>query len=198
MRMNMATLKDINLYEVGNSIQMVGAVYANSERAYVTLFPEDHKAAALPLTFLEMGLDDWKVFLRQTDIVETEILTKSSNGELAKAIFRKSARNIDPTIQWNVFRRDGYACRYCGRNDVPLTVDHLVVHEDGGPNIEENLLSSCKKDNKVRSNLSYGEWLRHPHYLKVSQSLKPEVRAANEAVLATLDTIPRVRHVKSR
>ena len=194
----MATLKDINLYEVGNSIQMVGAVYADTEHAYVTLFPEDHKVKDLPLAFLEMGLDDWKVFLRQADIVETEILTKGSNGELVKAIFRKSARNIDPTVQWNVYRRDGYRCRYCGRNDVALTVDHLVLYEDGGPNIEENLVASCKKDNKVRSNLPYGEWLKHKHYLAVSRNLAPEVRAANEAVLATLGAIPRSKHIKSR
>jgi len=46
--------------------------------------------------------------------------------------------------------------------------------------------------------LDVGNTLQMVGALKVSKGLTPEVRAANEAVLATLAAIPRVQHVKSR
>ena len=59
--------------------------------------------------------EDWKKVLRQTDLLETEVLALSEDGKLTKAILRKSQRQIEARISWNVFRRDGYRCRYCGR-----------------------------------------------------------------------------------
>jgi len=97
-----------------------------------------------------------------------------------------------------VFRRDGYKCCYCGRDDVPLTVDHLVLWEDGGPSTEQNMVSACKKCNKARGRTQYVDWLRHPVYLKVSGNLSPERRAANEALVGALNAIPKVMHTRSR
>ena len=61
--------------------------------------------------------------------------------KLYKAVIRKCQRNIEQGVSWNVFRRDGYACRYCGNKEVPLTVDHLVLWEESGPSTEANLVS---------------------------------------------------------
>ncbi|GAG09150.1 unnamed protein product, partial [marine sediment metagenome] len=85
-----------------------------------------------------------------------------------------------------------YKCRYCGRDDVPLTVDHLVLWEDGGPSIEENLVSACRKCNKKRGNTEYSDWLQHPYYLKVSAALLPCHQEKNEKLAPTLPGIPRV------
>jgi 5-methylcytosine-specific restriction endonuclease McrA len=79
-----------------------------------------------------------------------------------------------------------------------MSVDHLVLWEEGGPTIEVNLITACKKCNKVRGNTSYAEWLKHPRYKNVSAKLKPEVRAANEALLATLDAIPKMVSKRTR
>lgn len=196
--MNMATLSDLNLYKIGDTIQMVGAVYAGEGQAYLCLFPEDHDTKNLPLTHLEMSDDDWKTFLRQTDLLEVEVIERSSDWVLSKAILRKTARQVDNNVSWAVYRRDSYTCRYCGKNDIPLTVDHLIVWEEGGPWIEANLVSSCRKCNKVRGNTPFAEWLRHPFYLQRSKGLKPEARAANETLIGTLDAIPRVKNIKSR
>jgi hypothetical protein len=191
----MARLIDIGLLAVGNKLQMAGAIYADGNKTYLCFFPEDNND--MPSEPLEMTLDDWKQFLRQTDILETEILARSSNGELAKAILRKSQRQIDQGISWRVFKRDGYRCRYCGLDNVPLTVDHLVCYEDGGPSIEENLVSSCRKCNKLRGNTPFERWLMYPRYMETSSNLTEEVRLQNEALVKTLDKIPR-QYVRSR
>jgi hypothetical protein len=191
-------LKDVNLLAFGNTIQMVGAVYAGDGKAYLCLFPEDHDAQELQMVALDMDSEEWKTFLRQTDLMETEVLARAADQSIVKAILRKSTRAVDQTINWNCFRRDNYTCRYCGSNKIALTVDHLVRWEEGGPSTEANMLSACRKCNKVRGDKSYADWLRDPYYLKVSVNLKPEVRAANEAILGTLDAIPRKLHIASR
>jgi hypothetical protein len=191
-------LADINLLAFGNTIQMVGAVYAGDGKAYLCLFPEDHDAQELQMVALDMDSEEWKTFLRQTDLMETEVLARAADQSIVKAILRKSTRAVDQTINWNCFRRDNYTCRYCGNNKIALTVDHLVRWEEGGPSTEANMLSACRKCNKVRGDKSYADWLRDPYYLKVSVNLKPEVRAANEAILGTLDAIPRKLHIASR
>jgi hypothetical protein len=144
-----------------------------------------------------MSLDEWKLFLRQTDILETEILARSSNGELAKAILRKSQRQIDQGVSWRVFKRAGFRCEYCGNDGVPLTVDHLICWESGGPSIEENMASACRKCNKMRGNTDYAAWLKHPYYLKVSKSISHAQSALNESRVDLIKGIDRV-YVRSR
>lgn len=187
---------DLNLREVGHEIQMVGAIYAGAERAYLCVFPDEQlDVSAEPL---EMDSAEWQLFLRQSDLLEVEVSEQSADGTIAKAIVRKSQRQIDQNVSWTVYRRDRYRCRYCARADVPLTVDHLVQWEEGGPSTVENLLASCKKCNRVRGNLAYAAWLSHAYYRRMSQQLDAETRQANEDVAATLDAVPRVAKIRSR
>lgn len=190
--------KDLNLLSIGDTIQMVGAIYEGEGKTLLVFFPGEHNQHSVLQTVFGMGLPEWQAFLRQTDLLETEILTKAKDGTLVKAIARKSQRQIDQHVSWKVFKRDGYRCRYCANDDVPLTVDHLVRWEEGGPSIEANLVASCRQCNKIRGNHSYEDWLGHPAYRDRSRKLTPEVRALNEAVAGTLASIPRVVHVRSR
>jgi hypothetical protein len=211
-------LSDVGVLKFGNTVQLVGGVWAGEDKAYLCLFPEEagrvftalndagEEQAHLsqetgdPLEIVELSMDseEWQQFLRQTDLMETEILAKDKSGGLVKAIARKSNRQIDQNVSWRVFKRDGYACRYCGKNDVPLTVDHLVRWEEGGPSIEANLLAACRKCNRTRGNQYYDDWLRSGYYKQVSLGLAPDVREANIAVAATLDAVPRKVHVHTR
>ena len=189
-------LGDLDLLSFGHTIQMAGAIYQGEGKTFLCFFPEDKND--LPTEVLELSQADWEELVKQTDLLQTEVLTNSSDGKLAKVIVRKSQRQIEQGVSWAVWKRDSYACRYCSADSVPLTVDHLVCWEDGGPSIEANLLSACRKCNKVRGNLPYEDWLNHPHYLKVSQRLPPDVREANAALIHTLAGIPRKLHVSSR
>lgn len=190
----MARFRDINIYAFGNEILLAGAIYAAGDKAYVCFFPDSGEEKDLPIELLDLDRDDWIALLRQTDTLDVEV----ASGTAEKAILRKGTRVVDNTVSWAVYRRDSYTCRYCGANDVPLSVDHLVLWEQGGPWTMENLVTSCKRDNKKRGQTSYADWLKNPYYLKVSQRIQPEQRAANEALLGTLDAIPRMKHIASR
>lgn len=48
-------------------------------------------------------------------------------------------------LRFEILKRDGYACRYCGATapDVPLHVDHVVPISLGGGDEPNNLVTSC-------------------------------------------------------
>jgi 5-methylcytosine-specific restriction endonuclease McrA len=46
-----------------------------------------------------------------------------------------------------VFARDGWACAYCGRSAMDLTLDHVVPRHRGGKHTWDNLVSACKSCN---------------------------------------------------
>lgn len=187
-------LHGLNLLEFGNTIQIAGIIMNSSDTSYLIPLPDDEILNTISLPFTT---EDWKVFIRQTDILETEVLANDGTG-LKKVILRKSARQVDSKVSWKVFKRDGYMCRYCGRNDVPLTVDHLVTWEEGGPSIEENLVSSCKKCNKKRGNMAYAFWLKSNRYLGISKGLSEEIKKLNDDIQFDLDKIPLKLHTTSR
>lgn len=188
--------KDFPLATVGTSVQLVGGIWAGGGKSYMFHFPEygsEFEAEAITMT-----KEDWKALLRQSDLLETEVLSKCEDGKLYKAVVRKCQRNIDQQVSWNVFRRDEYACRYCGRDDVPLTVDHLVLWENGGPSTEANLVSACKKCNKTRGNTEYADWLNHQYYARVRENLSMAQRQANQDVAYTLKDIEPVINIRKK
>jgi hypothetical protein len=192
-------LSELNIYDIGNKIGLVGAVFGDEHSTYLALFPDQEIKDNQEV--LDLDTEDWKKLLRQTDLLEVEVLQHTEHGKMSKAILRKTQRLIEARISWNVFRRDGYTCRYCGRNDVPLTVDHLVLWEEGGPSIEENLVAACKKCNKTRGMMQYADWLESPYYKRVSKDISLggiDWQLRNQKLVATLDAIPRNTHQRSR
>ena len=196
--MKKISLKDIDLLAIGNTVQISGVIYSGDRDDYLCFLPEYQDEDGRKPLLLEMDDEDWEKFLRQSDLMETEILTKAKDGKLAKAIVRKSARQIDQRVSWQVYKRDNYTCRYCGQTGIPLTVDHLVLWENGGPSTLDNLLTACKKCNKKRGNMEYAEWLECEKYQYASAGLTPEVKEANKEILKRLHKIPVRVHMKSR
>lgn len=86
-------------------------------------------------------------------------------AELVTDDKRKSVRTVSTSYAWpsvirlshyikvpykkvvltrkNILRRDGYKCVYCGRGDLPLTVDHVLPKARGGTDSWENLVCAC-------------------------------------------------------
>lgn len=186
-------LSDLNLLDFGEKIGLTGAVFSSNDGPiYLCMFPEQPNLSRELLEPLNMSLEDWTTMLRQLDLQETEVLVKDkATGELVKAILRKSQRTMEQRVSWSVFKRDHYHCRYCGKDGVPLTVDHLICWEDGGPSIEDNLVAACRPCNKARGNTEYGAWLRDPYYLKVSRNLPSSMQEANQDLVAKIRLIPR-------
>ena len=193
-------LSDLNILDIGNQLQLTGAVYSGNGGHILTIFPDEHGEDFTKAQVLEMGYPEWEKFLKQTDHLEVEMRQMDeATGKIVRAIVRKSQRQVDQSISWAVFHRDGYKCRYCGRGDgTPLTVDHLVCWEEGGPTSIENLLSACRKCNRTRGNTSYSDWLSGGYYKHVSRQLSEDVRTANFDLIGTLDKIERVKYKRSR
>jgi 5-methylcytosine-specific restriction endonuclease McrA len=187
---------DLDLRSVGHEVQLVGGIWAGNGKAFLCYFPE--YGQEFEPVVLEMNLDDWKALIRQSDLVETEVLAKAPNGDLIKTVIRKCERNIDAAVTAKVYERDGFKCRYCGRSGIPLTVDHLVLFEERGPATEENLVTACRKCNKRRGRMQYKDWLDSDYYKNVSKGLDAHWVAENRLVDTTLDAIPRMAHVRSR
>jgi hypothetical protein len=190
--------EDLDLREIGHKYQLAGAVYSDGVGpALVCVFPEEMSGVDA-FDRLDMSRDEWTQFLRQADLLEIEVMAKAKDGKVAKAVIRKCQRQTNQNVSWAVYRRDNFACRYCGNDQVPMTVDHLVTWEEGGPWTEDNLVASCKKCNKIRGNLPYAKWLNHPHYKKNAKRLTDHIRGQNLNVLDRLDSIPRMVHKQSR
>ena len=200
MTVDYTPFDDFPLDMIGRGTGLVGAVFGNATDVYVILFPEyqEHPQGAPALWEVAPTRDEWATLIRQTDLIEMPVKVKDQDGKLYKAILRKCQRRIEQGVAWGVYKRDGYACRYCGRDGLPLTVDHLILWEDGGPSIKENLLTACRKCNKTRGNTAYAEWLIHGYYRRVSANLTEAQREANIAIVATLDGIEHVHQQRSR
>ncbi len=54
----------------------------------------------------------------------------------------------------NIFRRDGFKCAYCGRSDLPLTIDHVIPKAKGGDESWENLITACTFCNNKKGDRS--------------------------------------------
>lgn len=88
----------------------------------------------------------------------------------------------------NILKRDLYKCAYCGRSDLPLTIDHVIPRARGGEETWENLVTACVSCNNKKGDRTLEEAdlkLRirpyKPHYIlfisnsvsKIDENWKP-------------------------
>lgn len=68
---------------------------------------------------------------------------------------------IGPRLRFEVLKRDGYRCRYCGCTaaDSRLQVDHITPVSRGGTNEDANLITACQDCNSGKSNVLLSERL---------------------------------------
>lgn len=71
----------------------------------------------------------------------------------------KKRKSLSPKTRFDVFKRDGFVCQYCGKTppSTILEVDHIVPVAAGGDNKESNLLTSCIDCNRGKSDGSLKE-----------------------------------------
>jgi len=50
----------------------------------------------------------------------------------------------------NILRRDSHRCQYCGRSDIPLTMDHVMPASRGGEDTWENMVCACVRCNNKK------------------------------------------------
>ncbi len=64
-------------------------------------------------------------------------------------------------LRLRVFERDGYACRYCGADDLPLECDHVFPVLLGGKSEMDNLAAACKPCNRSKGPRTVEVWRGH-------------------------------------
>ena len=189
--LNSVSFEELDLLDVGNRIQLYGAIYSGGGMVFLIPLPDENPTDLWlqSVRLLRMDEHQMEQFLRQTDVLDTR-------GP-GKAILRKSQRQIDQTIAWKVFERDGYRCRYCGEKR-PLTVDHLDLWEDGGVTVADNLLSACRRCNKLRGRMPYRQWLTSREYASVNTNLPVAVAAMNISAQTELARLEGMRVARQR
>jgi hypothetical protein len=84
--------------------------------------------------------------------------------------------------RFEIFKRDGFTCQYCGRRppEVVLEVDHVEPQSLGGSDEEINLVSSCFDCNRGKSAKRLGDVHPRPdadlEFLRVQQELAEAAR----------------------
>ena len=58
-----------------------------------------------------------------------------------------------------IFTRDGHVCRYCGENEGPFEIDHVLAVANGGDNSAKNLVVACVPCNRSKGALMLSEWM---------------------------------------
>jgi hypothetical protein len=58
--------------------------------------------------------------------------------------------SIRPSIRFEVFKRDGFTCAYCGKHppEATLEADHIIPVCEGGDDDYENLITACWECNR--------------------------------------------------
>ena len=62
---------------------------------------------------------------------------------------------VSRRLRFEILRRDGHTCRYCGASapDVEMTVDHVIPVTLGGSDDPSNLVTACKHCNAGKSSI---------------------------------------------
>ncbi len=63
---------------------------------------------------------------------------------------------VSRRLRYEILRRDGHTCRYCGASapDVPLRIDHVIPVALGGGDEPSNLVTACQDCNSGKSSTS--------------------------------------------
>jgi hypothetical protein len=62
---------------------------------------------------------------------------------------------LSKKLRFEVFKRDGFACAYCGKTppEITLEIDHIEPVSSGGTNDPMNLLTACFDCNRGKKNI---------------------------------------------
>ena len=87
----------------------------------------------------------------------------------------KKRKSLSKTVRFEVFKRDGFQCQYCGQKapDVVLETDHIKPVSKGGENEIINLITSCRDCNA-------GKGARELHDRSVVEKQRHQLEELNE------------------
>lgn len=107
-------------------------------------------------------------------------------------------KGISKALRFRIFARDGFTCRYCGRQSdaVSLQVDHIIPVCQDGTNDEENLITSCADCNSGKAGHTIAQSApTEEDGLRLAQERNEQLqaaRAASEAAKARREIFQRL------
>jgi hypothetical protein len=99
-------------------------------------------------------------------VEEIEVIQRELLDGLCRAAVRIDSkgkivrRAIPQQIQTAVMQRDGECCRYCGTEDGPFHLDHILPVSRGGDHALDNLTVACAACNMSKGAMTPEEWLQ--------------------------------------
>lgn len=105
------------------------------------------------------------LFLGKADLVhkDNRKVIRTINGQYPWPSIIRLSRYINVPYRQviltrkNILRRDSFRCAYCGRSDVPLTIDHIIPKSQGGKDTWENLITACTYCNNKKGDRTPSE-----------------------------------------
>jgi 5-methylcytosine-specific restriction endonuclease McrA len=123
-----------------------------------------------PLTFVTIRRAVVLLLKEKAELVESHVERKLRAGRgsypyplvirLLTYIKIPPRLSLPVSRRW-VLRRDGYACQYCGRTDVELTMDHVLPVSRGGQTTWTNVVAACVPCNRKKANRTPEEASMH-------------------------------------
>lgn len=114
-----------------------------------------------------------KVWADETTKEYYEVVSVSKIIKIPKVLILKyyvklPFKKVAPSRK-NIFKRDKYACQYCGIDlcDKTATVDHMIPRSKGGGSTWTNMVAACKDCNLFKGN-------RTPKEAKMELKSKPK------------------------
>jgi len=174
-----ATGLPVYLDELGSQLAIKAVVYSGNGIDIAVPLPGEELDGewqdAAPIrawAVKEANAEDWIGILQATD--DPHAFELDASGAV-KAVHRKTQRALGTVVQWQVYRRDGFKCLYCGREGgdtgTTLTVDHFVPIEHGGTDELGNLATSCKRCNKDKGSRPAREYLGDEKFKRIRDYL---------------------------
>ncbi len=91
---------------------------------------------------------------------------------------------VGKKLRFEILKRDGFTCRYCGRRppEVILNVDHVLAVSKGGGDEPINLIASCWECNSGKSDADISSEVIPPQPPRKSDSDLQKLREAHDKI----------------
>ncbi len=120
-------------------------------------------------------------------VVANTVSPNSPDSNVGASLLPSKRTPISKGKRFEIFKRDGFTCIYCGRipPEVVLHVDHVIPVSKGGTGEDHNLVTSCKECNIGKGAKSIDPLPNRPKPTSEERKEKLEqLRAISEAAIA--------------
>ena len=175
--MKRVTLQHDELKRIKVDLEFEGTVWKDPSTGKTFIIPICRDTELQTPSLLEIDDLHELELLNHAFLVEGERFF-GKRRKAVKAAIAKARAIVEHRIVWEVYRRDGFQCFYCGCDFSSLTYDHYIPASVGGPSNVENGRSACKWCNGKKADMQPHEW-EESEILKERRKFVHEQKARN-------------------